>query len=167
MTDESNGPQDTPKTSGSMKKPPNWLGRQLWMGPSVAEAREKTFAPGKPGFAWFDLARQLGDDVVETTGKNSWRLFCLTPLRSVCWFARTWNVRVRFPAVGPSVMPIGRTPCASRWGPSIRQADGRASLDPDSFAWAGSRRRPGETDREERELFASAVRPGHWNLRAA
>jgi hypothetical protein len=77
MTDESNGPQDTPKTSGSMKKPPNWLGRQLWMGPSVAEAREKTFAPGKPGFAWFDLARQLGDDVVETTGKSSLALVLL------------------------------------------------------------------------------------------
>jgi hypothetical protein len=98
-----------------MKKPPNWLGRQLWMGPRVAEVREKTFAPGKPGFAWFDLARRLGDDVVETTGKNSLTLVLLDCAQVALLFARTWNAKVRFPAVGPSAMPIGRTPCASRW----------------------------------------------------
>jgi hypothetical protein len=43
------------------------------MGPRVAEAREQTFAPAKPGFTWFDLARQLCDDVVKIgeSGKSS------------------------------------------------------------------------------------------------
>ena len=54
-----------------MKKMLDWLGRLLWMGPHVAEARERTFAPGKPGFAWFDIARRLWVDVVETTGKSN------------------------------------------------------------------------------------------------
>ena len=44
---------------------PNWLSRLLWMGPYVAEAREKKFGPSQPGFAWFNLARQLGDGVVK------------------------------------------------------------------------------------------------------
>jgi hypothetical protein len=43
------------------------------MGPRVAEAREATFGPGKPGFAWFDIARQLSDDVAEIgeTGESN------------------------------------------------------------------------------------------------
>ncbi len=63
----------------SVKAPLNWLSRLLWMGPRVAEAREKTFGPAKPGFAWFDLARQLCDDVVEIgeAGKSSWAALLL------------------------------------------------------------------------------------------
>jgi len=43
----------------------------LWMGPRVAAAREKTFGPDRPGFAWFDVARQVCGDAVETTGKSN------------------------------------------------------------------------------------------------
>jgi hypothetical protein len=55
------------------KARPNWLSRVLWMGPRVAEARAKKFGPAKPGFAWFEIARQLCDDVVKIgeTGKSS------------------------------------------------------------------------------------------------
>jgi hypothetical protein len=56
-----------------------WLGRVLWLGPRVAEAREKTFAPGHPGFAAYDVARQICDDVVKIgeTGKGSWAVLLL------------------------------------------------------------------------------------------
>ena len=57
----------------SVKTSLNWLSRLLWMGPRVAEARAKTFGPAKPGFAWFDVARQLCDDINEIgeVGKSS------------------------------------------------------------------------------------------------
>jgi hypothetical protein len=57
----------------------NWLGRLLWLGPRVAEAREKTFGPSQPGFAWYDVARQICDDVVKIgeTGKGSWAVLLL------------------------------------------------------------------------------------------
>lgn len=75
MTDEIKNPHDNPHDAvaqrESAKRPPNWLSKLLWMGPRVAEAREKTFGPGRPGFAWFDVARQLSADIVETTGKSN------------------------------------------------------------------------------------------------
>jgi hypothetical protein len=45
----------------------------------VAEAREKTFSPGQPGFAAYDVARQICDDVVKIgeTGKGSWAVLLL------------------------------------------------------------------------------------------
>jgi len=57
----------------------SWLGRLLWLGPRVAEAREKTFGPSQPGFAWYDVARQICDDVVKIgeTGKGSWAVLLL------------------------------------------------------------------------------------------
>jgi hypothetical protein len=57
----------------------SWLGRVLWLGPRVAEAREKTFGPSQPGFVWYDVARQICDDVVKIgeTGKGSWAVLLL------------------------------------------------------------------------------------------
>jgi len=77
MTDESRNSKDEVAHRESPKRPLHWLSRLLWMGPRVAQAREKTFTPGKPGFAWFDLARQLGEDMVETTGKGNLALVLL------------------------------------------------------------------------------------------
>ena len=57
----------------------SWLGRVLWLGPRVAEARVKTFGPSHPGFAWYDVARQICDDIVKIgeTGKGSWAVLLL------------------------------------------------------------------------------------------
>ena len=52
------------ETSPSQKVAANWLIRVLWMGRRVAEARERTFDASKPGFAWYEAARQFCDDVV-------------------------------------------------------------------------------------------------------
>ena len=56
-----------------------WLCRVLWLGPRVAEAREKNFGPSQPGFVWYDVARQICDDVVKIgeTGKGSWAVLLL------------------------------------------------------------------------------------------
>ena len=61
------------------ERKPGWLKRVLWLGPRVAEAREKTFAPGQPGFFAYDVGRQLCDDVVKIgeTGKGSWAVLLL------------------------------------------------------------------------------------------
>ncbi len=73
MSDDSAENVSVPTTGTPAKARPNWLSRLLWMGPRVAEAREKKFGPSKPGFAWFEIARQLCDDVVKIgeTGKSS------------------------------------------------------------------------------------------------
>jgi len=66
-------------TDAKVRPASSWLGRVLWLGPRVAEAREKTFAPSQPGFAWYDVARQICDDVVKIgeTGKGSWAVLLL------------------------------------------------------------------------------------------
>jgi hypothetical protein len=73
MSDDPAGNINGQITAASEKAPPNWLSRLLWMGPRVAEARATTFGPAKPGFVWFDIARQLSDDTPEIgeTGKCS------------------------------------------------------------------------------------------------
>lgn len=57
----------------------SWLGRFLWVGPRVAEARATGFAAGQPGFDAYDIARQICDDVVKIgeTGKGSWAVLLL------------------------------------------------------------------------------------------
>jgi hypothetical protein len=57
----------------------SFLGRVLWLGPRVTEARATTFVAGQPGFAAYDIARQLCDDVVKIgeTGKGSWAVLLL------------------------------------------------------------------------------------------
>lgn len=56
-----------------------FFSRVLWLGPRVAEARAKTFGPSQPGFVWYDVARQICDDVVKIgeTGKGSWAVLLL------------------------------------------------------------------------------------------
>lgn len=63
----------------SRKPEPGFLSRALWLGPRVAEARATTFDAGKPGFLWYDVARQICDDVVKIgeTGKGSWAVLLL------------------------------------------------------------------------------------------
>jgi len=73
MSDD-NGEKESGKTTASTARPASsWLGRVLWLGPCVAEARAKTFGPSHPGFVWYDVARQICDDVVKIgeTGKGS------------------------------------------------------------------------------------------------
>ena len=67
-------PEDQAKPAKS-----SWLGRLLWLGPRVAEARANTFGPGQAGFAWYDVARQVCDDIVKIgeTGKGSWAVLLL------------------------------------------------------------------------------------------
>jgi hypothetical protein len=56
-----------------------FFSRVLWLGPRVAEARATTFAPSQPGYVWYDVARQICDDVVKIgeTGKGSWAVLLL------------------------------------------------------------------------------------------
>ncbi len=71
------------RVQASVKASLNWLSRLLWMGPRVAEARAETFDPTKPGFAWFDVARQLCDDVDDLgeVGKSSLAVLLLDSAR--------------------------------------------------------------------------------------
>ena len=62
--------------SGAKAKPMSksrWLGRTLWASRRVAEARATSFSVGDPGFTWFEMARQIGEDVVKIgeSGKAS------------------------------------------------------------------------------------------------
>jgi hypothetical protein len=63
----------------SEKTGPGFLSRVLWLGPRVAEARGTTFSPSQPGYVWYDIARQISDDVVKIgeTGKGSWAVLFL------------------------------------------------------------------------------------------
>jgi hypothetical protein len=56
-----------------------FLSRVLWLGPRVTQARATTFSPSQPGHLWYDIARQIGDDVVKIgeTGKGSWAVLLL------------------------------------------------------------------------------------------
>lgn len=51
----------------------SWLGRTLWASRRVAEARAMSFSVGDPGFTWFEMARQICEDVVKIgeSGKAS------------------------------------------------------------------------------------------------
>jgi hypothetical protein len=62
VSDEKLGSQET--ETPTKKLACNWLIRFLWMRKQMAEARAKTFDASKPGFAWYDLARQFCDDGV-------------------------------------------------------------------------------------------------------
>jgi len=65
MSDENGATLSEQKTGTLDKASPHWLNRALWLGPQVAEARQKNFDASKPGFVWFDISRQLCDDVVK------------------------------------------------------------------------------------------------------
>jgi hypothetical protein len=76
-------PVGAPETPAAGQPPApassSWLGRVLWLGPRVAAARQKAFVVGQPGFAAYDVARQICDDVVKIgeTGKGSWAVLLL------------------------------------------------------------------------------------------
>ncbi len=79
MSDESSEKDSGQTTETKTKPASSWLGRVLWLGPRVAEARATSFGPSHPGFAWYDLARQICDDVVKIgeSGKGSWAVLLL------------------------------------------------------------------------------------------
>jgi hypothetical protein len=79
MSDDNSENGSSQVTVAKAKPASSWLGRVLWLGPRVAEAREQTFDPSRPGFAWYDVARQICDDVVKIgeTGKGSWAVLLL------------------------------------------------------------------------------------------
>jgi hypothetical protein len=73
---------DNPETISEQKtaKPEaGFFSRLLWLGPRVAEARATGFGPSQPGYLWYEVARQIGDDVVKIgeTGKGSWAVLLL------------------------------------------------------------------------------------------
>jgi hypothetical protein len=79
MSDD-NSENEIGQTLEAKAKPSSsWLGRVLWLGPRVAEARAQSFGPGQAGFAWYDVARQICDDIVKIgeTGKGSWAVLLL------------------------------------------------------------------------------------------
>lgn len=87
------------------KSTSSWLGRTVWAGEIVAEARATGFTAGRPGFSWFDMARQLCDDVVKIgdSGKSSWAVLVLEAT------AAELLVRAYLERVGlvSSVAPLG------------------------------------------------------------
>jgi len=137
----------------------NWLSRLLWMGHAWPRHRETSlqgsrfaWSISRASFAWTSsrrLARELGGVLLEC-------------IRSVCWFARTWNVKVRFPAVATQRCRLGER-LHIRWCRAFAKLTRRKPR-PDSFAWAGSRRHPGETGQGRARVFASAVTAWHRDV---
>lgn len=69
LDDRSSSPPLPAEPIPQTPKRPGWLSRVLWASTRVAEARKTTFGPGNPGFEWYALARQLGDEIVKL-GEN-------------------------------------------------------------------------------------------------
>ena len=137
-----------------------FLGRVLWLGPRVAEAREINFGPGQPGFAAYDIARQLCDDVVKIgeTGKGSWAVLLLD-CTAVELLTRAHLMRA---GLASGVEPLGEAEWANaRTVPSMEDAWGKltveqaatltAMLGPDRDSTMAKL-----TD-EEREAFAAGL----------
>jgi hypothetical protein len=79
MSDDNSESEIGQAVEAKTKPTSSWLGRVLWLGPRVAEARAQSFGPAQAGFAWYDVARQICDDVVKIgeTGKGSWAVLLL------------------------------------------------------------------------------------------
>jgi hypothetical protein len=79
MSDDNGEKVTEAQPAVSAKSGPGVFGRLLWLSERVADARENTFRPGQPGYASFDIARQICDDVVKIgeTGKGSWAVLLL------------------------------------------------------------------------------------------
>jgi hypothetical protein len=79
MSDEHSENLSGQTTEAKSKSASSWLGRVLWLGPRVAEARKQVFGPSQPGFVWYEIARQICDDLVKIgeTGKASWAVLLL------------------------------------------------------------------------------------------
>ncbi len=79
MSDD-NAPNTSEQVEQITAKPQaGFFSRVLWLGPRVAEARAATFSPSQQGYLWYDIARQICDDVVKIgeTGKGSWAVLLL------------------------------------------------------------------------------------------
>jgi hypothetical protein len=76
MTDDN---ADTISEQKTAKPEAGFLSRVLWLGPRVAQARATTYNATQPGYVWYDVARQICDDVVKIgeTGKGSWAVLLL------------------------------------------------------------------------------------------
>lgn len=110
--DELNSPQPPlaepvpqPPLAEPIRQPkrPGWFSRVFWLSSRVADARKTTFGPGKPGFEWYALARQLGYEVV-TLGENrrgSWAALLLE-CSDIGYLVRAHLERAGHP-VGPTL----------------------------------------------------------------
>jgi hypothetical protein len=56
------------------KRMASWFDRALWLGRRVAEARATAFTAGQPGFALYDVAREMRDEAARITraGRGKW-----------------------------------------------------------------------------------------------
>ena len=142
------------------KQGPGWLARVLWLGPRVAEAREKSFAPGQPGFGAYDIARQICDDVVKIgeTGKGSWAVLLLD-----CT-AVELLVRAHLSRAGllSGATPLGEVDWANaRTAPATEAALGKLSAEQSAtlMALLGPERDStmAGLSEQEREAFASEL----------
>jgi hypothetical protein len=139
---------------------PGWLKRVLWLGPRVAEAREKTFSPGQPGYGAYDIARQICDDVVKIgeTGKGSWAVLLLD-CTAVELLVRAHLARAGLISGGN---PLGEADWANaRTAPSMAAAWGKLTAEQDAtlVAMLGPERDAtmGRLTEEERESFATGL----------
>ena len=137
-----------------------FLSRVLWLGPRVAGARATAFGPGQPGYVWYDIARQICDDVVEIgeTGKGSWAVLLLD-CKAVELLVRAHLVRAR---LSSGAAPLTEADWASaQTVPAVQAAWGRlpvahstilgSLLGPDRDATME------QLGGEEREAFADSV----------
>ena len=137
-----------------------WLGRVLWLGPRVAEARETTFGPGQPGFAAYDIARQVCDDVVKIgeTGKGSWAVLLLD-CTAVELLTRAHLMRA---GLASGAEPLGEADWAkARTVPSMSAAWGKLTVEQAATltAMLGPERDTtmAKLTEEERESFAAGL----------
>ncbi len=79
MSDDNGENVNGHESEAPAKPASSWLGRLLWLGPRVAEARAQNFGRSQSGFLWFEIARQICDDVAKIgdTGKGSWAVLLL------------------------------------------------------------------------------------------
>jgi hypothetical protein len=150
-----------PEPATPSEKPKSgFLGRVLWLGPRVAEARETTFGPGHPGFAAYDVARQLCDDVVKIgeTGKGSWAVLLLD-CTAVELLVRAHLMRA---GLVSSVEPLKEADWEkARTVPSMSAAWGKLTVEQSATlaAMLGPERDAtmGKLTDEERESFADGL----------
>jgi hypothetical protein len=149
-----------PAPSEPAERKPGWLSRLLWLGPRVAEAREKTFGPGQPGFFSYDVGRQICDDVVKIgeTGKGSWAVLLLD-CTAVEMFTRAHLARAGLISGQDS---LGEADWAkARTLPAVEAAWGKLSVGSAEILQAllGPERNVAmaKLSDEERESFAAAL----------
>jgi len=124
MSDDNAGTMSEPITATPKA---GFFSRVLWLGPRVAEARATTFGPSQPGYVWYDVARQICDDVVKIgeTGKGSWAVLFLD-CRSVELLVRAHLARAGL-LTGPSPLTLADWASAQSL-PAVSAAWGRVPV---------------------------------------